>query len=198
MSSLSSLPGKLRQAVATEFVSQPVIWVGRPNPRRVFWPALGIWLFAIPWTAFALFWEWVVLGSLFFAHPRGAAGPPSGLMWVFALFGAPFVLVGLGMLAAPFWMAREARRTVYALSTQRLATLIVNRATKATSISVGDIAGTRRIEKTDRSGDLTVITGWTRDSDGDRVEMEHKLVGVPAVRQVEDKLLALRDSRRQR
>jgi len=44
-----------------------------------------LFLFAVPWTAFAVFW--VVMAA--------ATGP-----WWFALFGVPFVLVGLALLIA--------------------------------------------------------------------------------------------------
>jgi hypothetical protein len=38
---------------------------------------------------------------------------------LFPLFGVPFVLIGLGMLAAPYWMRRKAQNTVYALTDKR-------------------------------------------------------------------------------
>ena len=38
---------------------------------------------------------------------------------LFAAFGIPFVLIGLGMLFAPLWMHRSAKRTVYAITNHR-------------------------------------------------------------------------------
>lgn len=197
MGSITSLPDSLRQAATTEFAGQPLLWTGRPQARRVFWPAMMIWLFAVPWTGFALLWEAVTVGPMLFPSPRGPRAP-DGMMSLFALFGLPFLLAGFAMLAGPFWLANRARRTVYALSAQRLATIVVGRSLDVQSVAVGDIGEMARRERRDRSGDLTLTIGWTRDSDGDRVERQHKLVGVPEVRRVEDILRALRQSRRQR
>ena len=47
--------------------------------------------------------------------------------WVMALFGLPFVLVGLGMLLAPFAAFRSARRTVYVLTNKRFMTITEGR-----------------------------------------------------------------------
>lgn len=197
MGSITLLPDSLRQAVTAEFAGQPVVWTGRPQAARIFWPAMMIWLFAVPWTAFALFWEAMAVGPMLFPSPRTPKAP-DGMMPLFALFGLPFVLVGFAMLAGPFWLAIRARRTVYALSAQRLATIVVGRSLDVESVSVGDIGEMARRERQDRSGDLMLTVGWTRDSDGDRVARQHKLVGVPEVRRVEDILRALRDTRRQR
>ena len=51
----------------------------------------------------------------------GSMGQTMG--WVMALFGLPFVLIGLGMLLAPFAAFRTARRTVYVVTSKRLMTI---------------------------------------------------------------------------
>ena len=35
------------------------------------------------------------------------------------LWGVPFICIGLGMLTAPYWAARAARRTIYAITDRR-------------------------------------------------------------------------------
>jgi hypothetical protein len=106
------LPPELATLVDDELASgERIVWVGQPIPSRYAFPSLGIVLFAIPWTAFAIFWMAAASG---FKLPDLARG--SGL---FSLFGVPFVLIGLGMLSTPFWMLRKARRTAYVITDQR-------------------------------------------------------------------------------
>lgn len=42
-----------------------------------------------------------------------------GLRHRFLIFGLPFVLIGLGMMAAPFYAYRKAQRTLYAITSER-------------------------------------------------------------------------------
>jgi len=62
--------------------------------------------FAIPWTAFALFWMAMA----------------SQASWLFAMFGLPFVLIGLVMLFGP-WLGPRLQRSgvtlVYAVTERR-------------------------------------------------------------------------------
>lgn len=186
MTSLLALPEPLRRAATAEFAGEPVLWASPANPARAFWPAMGIWLFAIPWTAFSLFWESLAIGAYFARPGENLGGAPSGLTAFFALFGVPFVLIGFGMLAGPFWIAWRTRRTVYALSAKRLAIITLGwRRTETISIATRDIAEVKRKELGDGSGDLTVVTGWTRDDEGDRALVSHKLLGLGDVRRVD-------------
>ncbi|MGE8131877.1 PH domain-containing protein [Methylobacterium sp. NPDC080182] len=89
-----------------------------PNEKVIWWgpPAQGIRLtrrdgllipFSLLWGGFAIFWETTVLRS-------GAPFP-------FALFGVPFVLVGLFLIAGRFlfdsWLRQ---RTMYVLTNRRV------------------------------------------------------------------------------
>ena len=60
-----------------------ILWQSSSDPRRSFRMGMVIMLFAVPWTAFAVFW--MVKAS------QGGA--------FFALFGVPFVLIGCAMLS---------------------------------------------------------------------------------------------------
>ncbi len=88
-----------------------LVWTGQPIPWRFSVSSLPFVLFGIPFTAFAFFWI-AVAGA--FRFP-GAPGP----FGLFALFGIPFVIVGLGLLMSPFWMYLKARRTAYAITDRR-------------------------------------------------------------------------------
>ena len=92
-----------------------VLWTGQPDPTRLF-AADDFFLvpFSLMWGGFALFWEASVLGLVF---PSGRDGGPPLFM---VLWGIPFVLMGLYMIAGRFVVKRLRRRsTTYALTTQR-------------------------------------------------------------------------------
>ena len=93
---------------------ETVLWAGRPDPARHL--TRGD-LFAIPfsilWGGFAIFWEASALAS----------GPI-----FFALWGVPFVAVGLYMIFGRFiYKARLKRRTLYALTDKRVLKLVRGR-----------------------------------------------------------------------
>ena len=187
------LPPWLEAAVQRETAGESVRWTGRPGAWRAFaWTSL-IWIFGIPWLAFSVFWEAAVVGSLLMskgAPPPGSMGQTMG--WVMALFGVPFVLVGLGMLLAPFGAFRTARRTVYALTTKRFMTITAGRVRHVKSVLPEQIRSIERKERPDGSGNLRLILGYEKDSDGDVVTKAEDLVAIPDVRKVEDLLMDLK------
>ena len=85
-----------------------VLWRGRPIPRRFILRGSPLVIpFTIAWFAFAIFWEASVLSSR-------APG-------LFALWGVPFILIGAYITVGRFFVAwREAQRTVYVLTDQRI------------------------------------------------------------------------------
>jgi len=125
------------------------LWVGRPAPGRSALQSLPILLFAIPWTGFAVFW---VVGAASMGMPTSA---PSSWQY-FPLFGVPFILVGLGMLSVPYWVYRTATRTVYGISDRRILVIQARGTRSVQSYPADRIAGVRRRERSDGSGDLFV------------------------------------------
>jgi hypothetical protein len=90
--------------------SEQVLWAGRPDASRLFHRSD---LFAIPfsllWGGFAIFWEVAVIAG-------GAR--------FLALFGVPFVAVGLYLIAGRFGHQRYVkRRTWYAVTDRRVLVL---------------------------------------------------------------------------
>ena len=85
-----------------------MLWQGRPDVRA--YTFASSWLlipFSVLWAGFAFFWEASVLAS-------GAPG-------FFALWGIPFVLMGLYILFGRFIVARlEAQKTTYAVTDLRV------------------------------------------------------------------------------
>lgn len=82
-------------------------WTSRPDPKVLFSKA-DVFLvpFSLLWGGFAIFWEYQVL-----------TGDAPAL---FALFGIPFVLIGLYMIVGRFiYKSRRKRTTVYGLTDSR-------------------------------------------------------------------------------
>jgi hypothetical protein len=149
-----------------------LLWQSAPIARRHWLMALPILLFAIPWTAFAIFW-------MVMASSGGGA---------FAFFGLPFLAIGAGMFCLPWWVARQARRTGYALTTDRA--LIVAPAPFGGGISVrsfapAELSNVERVQRADGSGDLVLCREWVRGSKGRSQEKKIGFIGVPAVQTVQ-------------
>lgn len=192
----ADLPDDLRRAVISEFAGEPIRWAGQPSAHTAFWRSAAIWLFAVPWTLFALFWESLALGS-FSAIGETEGGESSWFGVVFVLFGLPFIAIGLGMMAAPFWLARRARRSIWVITARRIACLTLGRRGVAVrSILPRTIFAIERTEKPDGSGTLKLVFGEGRDSDGDKVERSETLQGIPDVRRVEDVIRRLMQDER--
>jgi hypothetical protein len=179
---LSTLPNNVADFVRAEFQGETIRWSGQPDPARACLGAMPMLLFGIPWTAFSVFWMW--------AAWWGSSKASGDASWfaLFPLFGVPFVLIGVGMLAAPVWKMLLARRTVYVLTAKRLTVVESGLTLKVRSIFPGDVHSIERTQRTDGSGNLKIVTGWTKDSEGGQVEKSETLFGVPGVRQVEDQI----------
>lgn len=115
----SLLDPELEARVQSELApGEKLLWFGQPRLRRSMLASIPILLFGIPWTAFSVFWIALALGMA--GGAKGAGGPvPGGFDICFPLFGLPFVVVGLGMISAPYWIRRAALKTCYAVTDRR-------------------------------------------------------------------------------
>lgn len=182
----------LDQALRRELLAgERLLWSAQPRAgklRRGF----GIWLFAIPWTAFALFWE-VMAFLPWFASSK----TPQAIQWSFGivmpLFGLPFVAIGLWMLWQPIRAMRGAGDTAYGLTERRLLRVIETQGRggerKVDSLLLRQIGPIDRREGRDGFGDLRIQTHSTVDSDGDRKTERFEVLGVPEVARLERLLL---------
>jgi hypothetical protein len=178
---LFELSDELRASVESELTSQEqVVWVEQPIPWLVARSTLPILLFGIPFTAFALFWIGM---AAFGINQAGNAGP----LWIFPLFGLPFILVGLAMFSAPYWALRSARRTVYVLTTQRAILLrggwfsINVRSFEPTALTDLD-----RRQRPNGSGDLIFTRDWRPSNNGHSTGRNVGFLAVRDVKHVED------------
>jgi hypothetical protein len=193
----NSIPRPLKDFAAREFSGEKLVWAAQPDVRIAFWLSFGIWLFAIPWTAFSLFWISIPAAALYEAYTgidiRAPKGAPTVAMWAFALWGVPFVLIGFGMLLAPFWALRKGVTTLYALTNKRIAILSGSGTISVVSIRPEDIMSLSRKEGPDGRGTLILHQGFMRDSDGDRQEKTTEFGVINDVRRIEQLVLEMKN-----
>ncbi len=135
--------GYAEHCVGRELMSdEQLLWVGQPGRGWRLRPADAFLIpFALVWTGFAIFWE---IMALFMVAPAGRFG------LIFPLFGLPFVLVGLYMLAGRFWLdARRRAFTCYGLTDRRA--IIVSGQFRRTVKSV-ELAGMTDLSMTEHWG----------------------------------------------
>lgn len=172
-------PDPLESALRAELdAGEHLRWHGRAHMGAVNCAAFGIWLFAIPWTAFALFWT-------FMAY-TGISETEGGLIkYAFPAFGIPFILVGLGMMAGPFLGLFANREVMHGITNRRVITLIKSGKTKRVkSLQARHIGPISRWEGKKGRGKLTIETHSTRDSEGNRKTETVDLIGIDEVQRV--------------
>ncbi|MBT8389756.1 MAG: hypothetical protein HKM91_04380 [Altererythrobacter sp.] len=156
-------PDPLELALSREMRSgERVVWQGR-QIARVASSGFGIYFFAIPWTAFALFWT--AMASWGASEMQSGTG---ALSWAFPLFGVPFILVGLGMLSAPFLPLFNKGKVLFAVTNQRLIRIRLGRKLVTKSVPARRIGPVERSENRDGIGSLRIAVKVGIDSDGDR------------------------------
>lgn len=132
---------------------EKIVWHGM-KLARVEPKGFAIWLFAIPWTLFALFWMTMAgIGSMAISDLDG----PGGIIgFAFPLFGLPFVLIGLGMMAMPFVPYMQRGRILFAVTDQRVLQLNMGRDLEVESIPSARIREITRRQSRDGSGSVEV------------------------------------------
>lgn len=185
---------ELQEILARELLpGERLVWQARPDPRRMRAP-FAIWLFAVPWTVFALAWEAMALVPLF-----GAGGTPGMIRYTFGIafpiFGLPFIAVGFVMLGAPFWARGAAARSIYGLTGRRILRVTAGRRRVVRSVPFDAMGPIDVRVAGDGWGTLRIETGSHIDSDGDRVTDRFEVEAVPDVARLEALLLEMRRTR---
>ncbi len=141
------LPPELEQAIRRELAGdEKVAWIGRPRPGSLASAELATFAFGLPFTAFSIFWIAGVAQA-----PKGGA--------IVALFGLPFLGVGLFILSAPLRAWNRARGTCYLLTDRRAIVrepefTPAGRSFRIESFGPDTIGTMYRSERRDGSGDL--------------------------------------------
>jgi hypothetical protein len=186
---VQDLHPKLHSTLVNEIEpGETLVWLDQPNPKAYAWMSLPIILFAIPWTAFAIFW---IAGASEFKIPK--FHKPWDL---FPLFGLPFFLIGLGMLSSPFWAMRTARGTVYAITDRRV--LIIQKlfSARIRTVLPHQIGNLSRKQKDDGSGTIQFenLSDTEKRLQNETQKMPLGFYGVSDVKNVERLLRELAES----
>ena len=96
-----------------------LLWAGRPR-QGIFLRASDALLipFSLLWGGFAIFWEAMALAAVASEKTHGA---PQAFLWVFPIFGLPFVAIGLYLIFGRFFLDKRLRKkTTYGVTDQRV------------------------------------------------------------------------------
>jgi hypothetical protein len=161
----NSAMARLRLALERELqTGETPVWHGwqlaRVDPRHFL-----IYIFAVPWTAFALAWTGIATAAV-----AGGGVDDIGLVaWAFPLFGTPFIAVGAFMLSRPFVPLWERGRVLYVVTDRRVLKLTLGRELVIKTVPADRIGLAERRERPDRTGTLSLAIRIGRDSDGDKL-----------------------------
>lgn len=159
------VPHKLQGVVTRELEpGERVVWSGVPKPRFFTGGTLATFLFAIPWTAFSIFW---VVAATGFKIPRSLS-----FELLFPLFGVPFILVGIGMFLSPLFAYRNALRTAYIITDRRAITIDGGRSRTIRSFTPEKLSNIFRREHRDGTSDIIISRDGWKDSEGDKRTQE--------------------------
>lgn len=175
--------------------TEKLLWTGQPLPNRSTGGSLLLVIMGIPWTAFCVFWEAMAISIAIHARnfPTSASTTVSSsiIPYLFPLWGIPFILIGVGMLTAPYWMRRKAQKIVYALTDERglILTPTWRGGVSVRSISPENLTDRTRNQNSDGSGSLlfnrVTVTRHSAGPDGRAYEVPIGFEHIADVRDVE-------------
>jgi hypothetical protein len=163
-----------------------LVWSGKPKSGIIFRP-FDVFLipFSLLWCGFAIFWFVTAAQASFF----------------FALFGIPFVIIGLLMVFGRFIIdSRQRKNTIYGLTSKRLIIRTGVFSANVRSIDISSMSNLEMVEKQDGSG--TISWGITQPFSSaysgmnwwPGVKMPPSIEMIPDVRMVFNKLRNLQSS----
>ncbi|MDG2533664.1 hypothetical protein P6144_08405 [Sphingomonas sp. HITSZ_GF] len=167
-----------RAALAAELLpGETLRWAAEPSSgMRV--AGFAIWLVAIPFVGFGLLWTGLTLLPLLL-------GAPERMTWlgiVAALFGLPFLGVGLIALWKPFSLRKAADNTVFAFTDRRLIRLQHGKTRSVSEVPMESIGSVDMVEYSDGSGTLTIQALGPPEPSGQRRPIVlYQLMGVKDV-----------------
>jgi len=176
-----NIPVDLQNLISRELErDEKVVWSAMPKPRYFAGPAAGAFAFAIPWTAFSVFW---MAGAAGFKIPQFNQG-----IDFFPLFGLPFFLIGIGMLSSPLWAYRKQLKTVYLITDRRAITIDGGRTSTIRSYLPENLKDIFRREHRDGTGDVIINRIAWKDSDGDKQMQDLGFLRIQNAKSVETML----------
>lgn len=118
-----------------------LLWAGKPRPGVFLRPEDAFLIpFSLLWGGFAIFWE---IGAL-------ASGAP-----FFAIFGLPFVCIGLYIIFGRFFVdARVRERTTYGITNERILIIKGLFSQELTSLSLSTLAESTLVQHGNNRGSI--------------------------------------------
>lgn len=187
LQALSTPSPELHSCLRRELLpGEHLLWSACPAPHKLRWSFTG-WVFAISWTAFALF-----QASQFLPLTGIALQSLNPANWIFGiffpLFLLTFVAVGFVMLWEPLKVLRNAGRTIYGLTDRRILRVLAGARLDSTSLLFRKMGTIGVRADANGYGTLRITIGATRDSQGVTKLDSFELPGVLDVARLKDLL----------
>ena len=134
-----------------------LLWSGQPKRGiRLQVGDLFMIPFSLMWGGFAIFWEASVLGITGLNHhPANPNGHATGAPLFMALWGIPFVVIGLYMIFGRFFYDAAMRsKTWYGITDRRLVILKSLFTKNVISLDYATLTNLNLVERNDGSGDI--------------------------------------------
>ncbi len=140
---------------------ETVLWAAQPDPWFYTRPTFMLYIAGLPWTIFTFFWLRAVTGG--FQWPGKTAPPiPWWMPWVAIVAGLVLLLLGLWMLSAPYWIWREGKGTIHALTNRRALVVDLRRPKKFQALILDGKVNFRITDPESTISDLDVICGTNK------------------------------------
>jgi hypothetical protein len=133
-----------------------LLWSGQPRQgvrlQASDWLAIP---FSLLWCGFAFVWETVALGAAFSEHAKADPRTPAWVVWLFPLWGVPFVLAGLYIVFGRFFVdALRRKKTWYGITDRRVIVVSSGFSTNVATIDYINLTNLNLVERKDNSGDV--------------------------------------------
>jgi hypothetical protein len=182
----------LKKQLANELSSgERLLWSGMPDAGRTLVATSPILLFGLPWIIGVAAWEifaLILVGHVFTGNSSNTPWPVAIFM---AIFGIPFVMVGLWMVRKPFEAAAKARNTIHAVTDRRIITLFAKDLKREIDSQIVHTISGIKLSERGMLGSLQIQLGITKDSDGDTVKITQDWIGINNARGAEAAILSV-------
>jgi hypothetical protein len=171
----STIASDLIAAVERAAGGEKILWAGRPNEAKTVSYGLrhdGYWFW---WFFFAFAVFWIIAASSGMSGQRRVAS----INYVFPLFGLPFLAIGIWGVTAPWRNAGRARRTVFALTENRLIhVMAASSGLTSQSIFPSNMLSVTSTESPDGTGTIVITLSETETWGQSYGNKQFALVGV--------------------